>query len=80
MWSQLQKYIVGGMSVDKKNQSSKSQYGTMTAKFDANQDYTSSTQKTNTQSQKAQSKSEYGTLTAKADANNDYTSSNQSTK
>lgn len=50
---------------------SKSQSGTLTAKSDVNQDYTSSTTQ-NTQSKKAQSKSQYGTLTAKADANNDY--------
>lgn len=31
--------------MDKKNQSSKSKYGTMTAQLDANQDYASSTKK-----------------------------------
>ena len=56
-----------------KQQQSKSEYGTMTAKFDANGEYgaTSGTNANAAGSQKA-SKAKYGTLTAKSDANNDY--------
>ena len=56
-----------------KQQQSKAEYGTMTAKFDANGEYgaSSSTQSSAADSQQA-SKAKYGTLTAKADANNDY--------
>ena len=50
----------------------KGKFGTLTASKDANQDYTSQTQKSNTNNQKSASKQQYGTLTAKADANNDY--------
>lgn len=56
-----------------KQQQSKAEYGTMTAKFDANNDYgsTSGVQSNAAGSQQS-SKAKYGTLTAKADANNDY--------
>ncbi len=56
-----------------KQQQSVSEYGTMTAKFDANGEYgaNASAQSNAAGSQKT-SKDKYGTLTAKADANNDY--------
>jgi hypothetical protein len=59
--------------VDKttKQQQSKSEYGTMTAKFDANGEYGASSDAATNAAQQS-SKSKYGTLTAKADANNDY--------
>lgn len=53
--------------MDKKNQQSKSQFGTLTAKQDANNDYSSSTSSATTSSSTGA-----GTLTAKYDANNDY--------
>lgn len=61
------------MDKQKKQQQSKAEYGTMTAKFDANGEYgsTSSVQSNAAGSQQS-SKAKYGTLTAKADANNDY--------
>lgn len=55
--------------MDKKNQQSKSQFGTLTAKQDANQDYTSSA---SAKSGMSSSATGAGTLTAKYDANNDY--------
>ena len=57
--------------MDKKNQQSKSQYGTLTAKSDANNDYS--------QGQTTSSVSEYGTMTAKMDANKDYGGKSTST-
>ena len=63
------------MDTQKKQQASKSQYGTLTAKFDANNDYGSSTNtknSTTTSAKQQESKSKYGTLTAKSDANNEY--------
>jgi hypothetical protein len=61
--------------VDKKNQQSKSQFGTMTAKSDANNDYSSNTQGMASSTANADSMQEYGTMTAKLDANNDYSKS-----
>jgi hypothetical protein len=66
-----------GIVVDKKmkQQQSKSEYGTMTAKFDANGEYgssSSSSAQSNAAGSQQSSKAKYGTLTAKADANNDY--------
>lgn len=60
-------------SKNSKNQASKQEYGTMTAKFDANNDYSTNnaTSQASGNKQKA-SKADYGTLTAKEDANNDY--------
>lgn len=59
--------------MDKKNQQSKAQFGTLTAKHDANQDYTSSATDTTTSSTMGTgSASGAGTLTAQYDANNDY--------
>lgn len=56
-----------------KQQQSVSEYGTMTAKFDANGEYgASSNTQSNAASSQPSSKAKYGTLTAKADANNDY--------
>ncbi|KYZ75761.1 hypothetical protein AXX12_11180 [Anaerosporomusa subterranea] len=56
-----------------KQQQSKSEYGTMTAKFDANGEYgASSSVPTNAAGNQQSSKAKYGTLTAKADANNEY--------
>jgi len=64
------------MSKQNKNQASKQQFGTETAKFDANKDYSTNTKNqqagANNQKQQQASKSKYGTLTAKSDANNDY--------
>jgi hypothetical protein len=58
--------------VNKKNQQSKSQFGTLTAKSDANNDYSQAQSSTMSDTTTASSLSEYGTLTAKFDANNDY--------
>jgi len=69
--------------VDKKNQQSKSQFGTLTAKQDANQDYTSSSKSgasggamsggaMSGGAMSGGSASGAGTLTAQFDANNDY--------
>ncbi len=66
--------------MDKKNQQSKAQFGTLTAKHDANQDYASSTAgstqgaggASGTGGSMGSSASGAGTLTAKFDANNDY--------
>ena len=56
-----------------KQQQSKSEYGTMTAKFDANGEYgATSSKQSNAAGSQQSSKAKYGTLTAKADANNDY--------
>ncbi len=64
--------------MDKKNQQSKSQFGTLTAKQDANQDYTSSSKSgasggaMSGGAMSGGSASGAGTLTAQFDANNDY--------
>lgn len=60
--------------MDKKNQQSKAQFGTLTAKHDANQDYSSSTTggTSGMSGSMGSSASGAGTLTAKFDANNDY--------
>ncbi|MDU4961276.1 MAG: hypothetical protein E6X17_11540 [Sporomusaceae bacterium] len=55
-----------------KQQQSKSEYGTMTAKFDANGDYGAASASANAAGSQQSSKAKYGTLTAKADAHNDY--------
>lgn len=56
-----------------KQQQSKSEYGTLTAKFDANGEYgASANAQSNAAGNQQSSKAKYGTLTAKADANNDY--------
>lgn len=57
--------------MDKKNQQSKAQFGTMTAKQDANQDYTSSASSYQSGTSSSMGGAS-GTLTAKYDANNDY--------
>jgi hypothetical protein len=66
--------LQGGFSVDKKNQQSKSQFGTLTATKDANQDYTSSSKGGMAGGSMGASSiaSGAGTLTAQYDANNDY--------
>jgi len=55
-------------------QASKSEFGTLTAKMDANNDYSgaSAKQEQSLTAKQQASKSEYGTLTAKMDANNEY--------
>lgn len=60
--------------MDKKNQQSKSQFGTLTAKQDANNDYTSSTASKGGAAggMMGSSASGAGTMTAQYDANNDY--------
>lgn len=58
--------------MDKKNQQSKSQFGTLTAKQDANQDYTSSSKGGASSGAMGGSASGAGTMTAQFDANNDY--------
>ncbi len=55
-----------------KQQQSKSEYGTLTANFDANGEYGASASAQSKAAGSQQSKAKYGTLTAKADANNDY--------
>lgn len=58
--------------MDKKNQQSKSQFGTLTAKQDANNDYTSSASKGGAAGGMMSGASGAGTMTAQYDANNDY--------
>ncbi|MBU2700705.1 hypothetical protein Ga0466249_001810 [Sporomusaceae bacterium BoRhaA] len=72
---------------NKKQQTSNTQSGTMTAKYDINGDYSSSmlgntgatsntasssTTEASTAEKNKQSKAKYGTMTASLDANNDY--------
>ena len=67
--------------MNQKQQQSKSQYGTMTAKADVNGDYTQAQSGAEgSTAATSQSLSEYGTMTAKYDANNDYGQSGGSQK
>lgn len=59
--------------MDKKQQESKSTYGTLTAKYDANGDYAQpGGGEAGSGATTSQSMAEYGTMTAKYDANGDY--------
>ncbi|VBB05803.1 Hypothetical protein LUCI_1014 [Lucifera butyrica] len=62
--------------MDQKQTQSKSQYGTLTAKYDANRDYADAQNGAQgSTATTSQSVAEYGTMTAKYDANDDYSQS-----
>ncbi len=62
--------------MDKKQQQSKAQYGTLTAKDDANRDYQSQSGNSRSKNITNKSQADYGTMTAKYDANGDYSQNN----